>query len=233
LDFKPQRRASYKSESFIKKVLIDTIGSRSKGSYILSKLQPFSHTLVWKDPHAVFTTEAAIKEGIPVVLTFRPALAQAASFKRLGWTPPVVYISERFKVFSGDDKIIQDALLGYSTLSSMQSGAILWRMAYLYNAQILSNSKMFLVHSLALEEDKSAVYERLFDQLGLDRKYLELYLNKQNNSTGQTREPQKVHDWSRSISHTNSYWKKSLTDEEIEFVTLLSSDLEKTYENHL
>lgn len=73
------------------------IGGRSRISLRRSRLRPRAETLICKDPFAVFCIPALLERGIPVVYTYRPPEAIAASFKRLRWTYPVDVIARRLR----------------------------------------------------------------------------------------------------------------------------------------
>lgn len=62
------------------------VGSRTRASLRGALLRPWADTLIWKDPFALLCVPALIGLGVPVIVTYRPAAAIAASFKRLNWT---------------------------------------------------------------------------------------------------------------------------------------------------
>ncbi len=71
------------------------IGSRTRASLRGALLRPWADTLVWKDPFALLCAPALVGLGVSVVVTYRPAAAIAASFKRLNWSFDVEAIHRR------------------------------------------------------------------------------------------------------------------------------------------
>ena len=71
----------------VRRLVKRATGSRTLATYRMARLDRRATTLVWKDPFGAFLARrAAGVHGIPVVVTFRPAQAVAASFKRLAWS---------------------------------------------------------------------------------------------------------------------------------------------------
>lgn len=71
------------------------IGSRTRASLRGALLRPWADTLIWKDPFALLCVPALVGLGLPVIVTYRPAAAIAASFKRLNWSFDVEAIHRR------------------------------------------------------------------------------------------------------------------------------------------
>ena len=226
LCLKSQRRPSHASEPFYRQWLLKVTGSRALHSLRLARLNPFCRQIIWKDPFAVLAVPDILQCGIPVVVTVRPPLAHAASYKRLGWRAQLKTIYPRFAERYGGDPLIDD-LLTRPTLGAVETAAAFWRMASGVIATVVDAPGLHIINSSDLEEDETAVYERLFRKLGLRFDRARAYLLKRlEKARAQNRDGKVVHDWSRSVGYTNSYWQTVLSAEEVSRVEALTGDVE-------
>jgi hypothetical protein len=114
---------------------------------------------------------------------------------------------------------------------SVANASMLWHMVYLLAYRISCgelgrfSAPLLLISGTALEANEVQVYRQTFERLGLPfeghpRRWLEARAGRAAEySSGLT----KTHDWRRSVSETNSYWKHTLSEEEVEFVQELNS----------
>lgn len=234
LNPKKQERPSHLSLPIWKQLALKLTGTRSLHSLRIARLKFWSQTIIWKDPHAVLAVPDILKAGIPVVVTMRPPLAHAASYKRLGWQTEIRPIYERYKQKYGVDQDIEHLLPLESHASAVRSAAIVWRMAYSVIANYQSNQNLYLIQSDQLERDEIGTYARIFEGLNLSFQKASDYLEaRSRQSTGQYRDPKSTHDWTRSVRHTNTYWRSMLSPDEIDEVNRTTHDIEGLFSQAL
>jgi len=199
-------------------------GSRTLHSLRLARLQPWSRTIIWKDPHAIFLVPDLMEQELDIVVTARTPWAHAASYKRLGWTSKAAQVYPRWSVRYGRCAICE-RFLGRAS-HSVVSAALLWRLSYLCLIRTGAIGRVHLITSDDLAKDESGTYLSLMRLLRLvPSPAVERELSK---SAGRGRADQlsrKVHDWGRSVESVNSYWKDVLTPEELEQVHELTCDI--------
>ncbi len=229
LTLKPQVRAGHKKLPFSQQLVRRVLGTRTAHSLRMARLKWGLSHVVWKDPYAVLAVPDILEVDVPVVVTLRPALAQAASYKRLNWQPNLGAIYPRFKQRYGADADIDRILSSPDEPPKYLAAAILWRMAYTAVSKGIGHPGLHIMSSTSLEHDEVGAYEGLFCGLSLPFESAKRYVEKRNaGSMNQKREATAVHDWNRSVSHTNSYWRSVLTDDEAERVRDLNATLEDT-----
>ena len=231
LDLKPQKRRSHANMIFSQRLIRSIIGSRTRLTYWTAKLAPNFATLVWKDPMAAFAVPSVLSHGIPTVICIRSPLAHAASFKRKGWTADIASIYPHFRDCYGAVPEIERLIAADQKPKSVASASMLWHLVYLLAYRTSCGEfgrfsvPLLLISGTELEANEMQVYCRMYENLGLPfegrpRRWLEGRAGQAvEDSGGATR----THDWRRSILATNSYWKHTLTDEEVEFVHKLNS----------
>ena len=225
---KRQVRASYTRDPWYLPTARKIIGTRSRASLLLARINKRRCThVIWKDPHAVMAVPDIIETGLPVVVTMRPALAHAASYKRLGWRPVLSDIYPRFEERYGRDIHIEAILLRSDEPSYVEAAAALWRMAYSVVAGAAGSPNLHLLDSKMLAYDEISCYQKLFKDLGLSFDRVRSHLTRCVAASRSHNRPAKaVHDWTRSIAYTNSYWQSTLSREEIRQVDTLTRDIE-------
>lgn len=231
LDLKSQKRRNYKALPLHKKLAVNIFGSRTLHSLRLARLDTKAQTVIWKDPHAVMAMPDILAANIPVVVTVRPALAHAASYKQKNWQSPIHSIYERYKEKYGADEKLDHHIAGIvGKPSAVQAAAAVWRMVYKLALANRAHSNIHFISSLDLERDEIKAYETLFSDLGLPFEKAKAHLEKQAQirAAADGRDPKKTHDWTRSLQHTNSYWQKTLSDDEVAIVRNLTDDIEET-----
>lgn len=227
----PQKRRSYANMTFAQRLIRSAVGSRTRVSYLTAKFAPDFATLVWKDPMAAFAVPAVLSHGIPTVICVRSPLAHAASFKRKGWTVDIASIYPNFRDCFGAVPEIERFIAADRKPKSVASASMLWHMVYLLAYRTSRgefgrfSAPLLLISGAELEVNEMQVYRKMYESLGLPfegrpRRWLEGRASRAvEDSGGATR----THDWRRSVSATNSYWKHTLSDEEVEFVQGLNS----------
>ena len=216
---KPQARHSDSPSIFTR-----LFGSRTLHSIRLARLQPWSRTVIWKDPHAILLVPDLVDAGVDVVVTVRTARAHAGSYKRLGWRSKAAEVYPRWSARYGRCAICESYL--EDSADKVTSAALLWRMSYLPLVRTDSLDKVQLITSADLQAGERMTYQGLCRDLaltptaGLDRA-----LSKPRREAGAADLSKKTHDWTRSVASVNSYWKEVLTAEDVERVDRITSDL--------
>ncbi len=224
LTLKPQHRPTHTLKPLHVKLLLKLTGSRTLHTLRLAKLKFWNNKLVWKDPHAIMTIPDILSKNIDVVVTLRPPLAQASSYKRLNWRTDIKPIYARYKERYGEDKLIEPYLEKIEQWApSVLSAAIVWRMAYSLVIKNLNHPNLHIISATSLEQNEVSTYRNLFEKLDIPFQKTHKLLKKKDK--GKNRDPKSIHDFTRSIKHTNNTWKESLTTEEIETVNHLTADI--------
>lgn len=219
-----QSRPSHKKASPLRQLLLKVGGSRSLHSYRLARLRPFADTIIWKDPHAFLSLPALLDQGLSTVVTLRSPFAGAASYKRMGWVTDLEPIYTRYKARYGADLILEDSMK--TPPCPVCSAASVWRMGALLIQKHQHSPHLFLVRSTDLETNETGVYDALFVWLGVEAEKPITYLaEQQSKRSAGKKAPNATHDWTRSLTQTNQYWKEALTPEEVEVVSTLAGDL--------
>ena len=233
LDLKPQNRRSHSSMAFTQRLIRSIVGSRTQLSYWMAKLSPDSVTLVWKDPMAAFAVPAVLSHGIPTVICIRNPLAHAASFKRKGWVADIASIYPNFRDCYGVVPEIEKLLAANREPDSVASASMLWHLVYSLAYRTSRgefgplSAPLLLISGTELEANEMQLYCQMYEKLGLPfegrpRRLLEERCGQAVEDLGETT---KTHDWRRSVSATNTYWKQTLSEEEIDSVQALNSGI--------
>lgn len=225
-----QTRKSYARMTGVQRLIRGIVGSRTRISYWTARLAPSCTTLVWKDPMAAFAVPAILAHGVPTVMCVRSPLAHAASFKRRGWKVDAAAIYPQYRECYGAIPEIEALLARHARPSSFIGASMLWHLVYRLAWRTLRGdfgpiaTPYLIVSATGLEDDELGIYRNIYDRLGLAfegqaRKRLEARVGNAVHDTGMAA---KTHDWKRSVSATNSYWKETLDSEEVVFVQKLN-----------
>lgn len=225
-----QQRKSYWRLSAAQRLARSFVGSRTRSSYLATKLAFNLRTLVWKDPMAALAVPSVLSLGIPTVICLRDPLATAASFKRRGWKGDASSVYPRFRDNYGAVPAIERLSSRIRTMNCVGNAAMLWHMVYLLAHRVVDGQfgslpgNLHLVSGAALETDEINVYRQTFEVLdlpfdGRPRRRLEARVRQAVHEAG---DPARVHDWQRTLSATNSYWSDVLSAEEVELVQELN-----------
>lgn len=200
------------------------LGSRTLHTYRLAWVQPWAKTVIWKDPHAIMLAPDVAATGIPTVVTLRAPLAQAASYKRLGWKSRALEIYPRWSQRFGRCEVCEGA---FSEIDNpVISSALLWRQCYLALIRSGTLDSIHLISSDQLVTDEQGTYETLFRTLGLEGgNRVGGILAKRRNDGAAVPTRKTTHDWTRSVASVNSYWKNVLEAREIDRVEELTRDV--------
>ncbi len=200
------------------------VGGRSRVSLRRSRLRPRAETLICKDPFALFCIPELLARDIPVVYTYRPPEAIAASFKRLHWTYPVDLIAERLR-----ERGWQSLLDGVPEVPppgvsrEVFCAAFLWcvsnRMVARYREQ---SDHLVCVFTGDLPRAPMPVFEDVFarTQVPLDPQSRQQILRRfAGNGPTQNAVPSgHPHTRKRDLRTVNTYWRQVLTPEEAGFL---------------
>ncbi len=209
------------------------LGSRTRLSYLGCRLHVHLKTIIWKDPLAAFAAEAAaIRHEIPVVVTVRPPVAVAASFKRMDWTPPVAELDRRLSSTGLDGG--EEYVLRYQEKLEQSSiaAAVLWRMVY--SALLRALDKSPLVYFVNVQDFVDRPVERyhfLYDRLelpwsrGVKSRLAQRHKDSGNGSRKTEKMPQRAHIANRNLREINEYGRKLLAPEDIALVEEITGDM--------
>jgi hypothetical protein len=201
-------------------------GSRTLMTYRLARLDRRATTLVWKDPFAVFLARrAAAVHGIPVFVTFRPAHAVAASFKRLRWSFDVDDLLTRM---DNEGERYRTAIAGLDLRVPAQNGAALW---FVVNDWLLRASQevagITFVDLERLVEDRAGVLRALYALLDLPwTGASETHVRSSAIGDGPAApEGSRAHGGRRDPSAVNRYWVNVLDADDVDRIEELTGDL--------
>ncbi len=231
LDLGTQTRRSYARMSLAQRLIRGVTGSRTRVSYWVAKLPPAFTTLIWKDPMAAFAVPAVLAHGIPTIMCMRSPLAHAASFKRRGWTVDIPAIYPQYRECYGPVAEIEALLARNPRPDSLIGASMLWHLAYRLAYRTLRgdfgpvSAPYMIVSATDLEDDELGVYRDLYGALDLpfEGRALKRLQDRVGKAVHDTSSTSKTHDWNRSVSATNSYWKQTLDTEEVVFVQKLNA----------
>ncbi|MDP1986322.1 hypothetical protein [Phenylobacterium sp.] len=212
----------------MRRAMIRLIGTRALATYRIAKLMPYRQTLIWKDPLAVFCIPEGADNDFRSVVTFRPPLAQAASYRRLGWLPKIREIYDRYRSVYGAVAVVEDRL-DQLEFDSVGAGALLWHLIHLrlLNLSGASLETAYLFAPAVTGESEAVAYEHLFHWLGYDMpaRAQALLAERQAGVGRDVPKSGKTHDWNRTAEQANSYWNKVLSEDEACLVRDVNDDL--------
>ncbi len=204
------------------------LGTQAQHSYRLFRYDPFVRTLIWKDPFATFCAEHGAAHNYQTVMTIRPPLAHAASFKRIGWTSRVAEVYPRYAKHFGPLPGFEEQVATYGA-SPLGSGALMWRLIHDRFAKMpkADRQALYLLDMEALGADEVSGYDEVFGWLGvkMPARARALIAKRAQGSAQQDARAGQVHDFERSAKATNVAWKGMLTEEEIGIVKTITGDL--------
>lgn len=190
--------------------------NRTRRTAILSRLQPWKRTQVWKDPMALLIAPRVVRTtDIPVIVTVRDHLSLASSFQRMKWRPPVEGLVQRMKALQMRfDPRIPELLK--TDLDAARAGAIAWNLFYSYLLdELRSDLDLTVVLNTDLMIHPEAVRNRLAEVTGLAVPAPEKAA--EDKFGGSEALPEKAHIQHRSLSSITNYWQKTLDEQQIAF----------------
>jgi hypothetical protein len=200
------------------------VGTRTLHSVRLARLQPWSRTVIWKDPHAILMVPDLVETDVDVVVTARTPWAHAASYKRLGWRSKAAEVYPRWSRKFGPCAVCEKFI--DRCADKVISAALLWRLSYLPLVRTNSLERVHLVTSDALERDERATYRRLLDALGLSAtRGVQRTLGAPRREAAVSDMRHKAHDWNRSLASLNRYWQDVLSEEDLTNIRAITEDL--------
>lgn len=211
-------------DSGLRRIAKYAIGGRSRTSLRKARFSRSVETLIWKDPIAAFTVRRlAETHGSKSVITLRSPFAVASSFKRLSWGFDLSSILPRAQSVGMS---VDPQWQGQDIENNVTNAAILWSLVY--GEQLtLAQERPDMVRILDLEKlilSPFETYRELFDWLGLpmtDATMTHLHsVYGEKGARPQAEVPggKHAHDKARDVSQANHYWRKLLTEAEVETV---------------
>lgn len=209
----------FQHEKGWKKLAKKIIGGQSRRSLRRAKLMRGLDTIIWKDPIAALAARAAVERfDVPVVVTYRPPEAVAASYKRLNWHFPVHDMAQSLGIDHPDGGLLHER----GSKDLIDGAAALWAMIY-GDLLDLAQARPDKVHIVRMENvitDPKAVYDDLFSRLGLSAGRAAVAgiaaAEAQRDAKGRSDQPTgHPHSKNRNLRAANAYWRDLLTDDEI------------------
>ncbi|MGB3242945.1 MAG: hypothetical protein WBB25_00305 [Sulfitobacter sp.] len=228
------RPGVFEHEHGWKKAAKLVIGGQSRRSLTRAKFTPGLQTIIWKDPLAALAARAAVERfDIPVVITYRPPEAVAASYKRLNWYFEVHDIADSLGIAHPDGGVLH----ARGSKDLIDGAASLWAMIY-GDLLDLAQERPDKVHLVRMEDvitDPKSVYDELFARLGLSEGSAAAAgiaaAEAQRDATGLSDQPSgHPHSKNRNLRAANEYWRDLLTPEEIETIHARTDRIRTAFE---
>ncbi len=210
------------------------VGGRTRASLRAARARPWIDTLIWKDPFAMLCVPDLLAMGVPVVVTWRPAAAIAASFKRLNWSFDIDAIADR--VATVIHRPMPLPLEGGPRVArEVECAVYLWKLCL---ALCLTNegSRPILVSTGDLNRNPTKAFEVIFARLGLRlddaarREIDKRFTDKRGAAAVPEGHP---HTRDRDFTQANLYWKQLLSPAEADFVEKETAELERAIANQI
>jgi hypothetical protein len=188
--------------------------NRTRRTMLRLALDPRVHTVVWKDPFAVFWADWLARQGeVSVVFTLREPLASAASFVRMGWSFDCEALVQRLRA-NGD--LVEPAPGRPADVSvACHSAAVLWRLIHLkLRDWLVAQSSICVIEIEDNLTKPDAVAAALTAATGL---HVAPPPALAAAPTGEL--PRKAHLRGRSSDSITNYWQSVLSASEVAFCT--------------
>jgi len=228
LSFKGQSRPAHRG---LGGLAARVLGTRSLISYRKARLTFKPKLLIWKDPHAVFCAAEGPLSGLyKTIITVRPPLAHAASFKRLGWVSKAGDVYDRYRKSFGEIPAFSSwyQRIGQTPVGS---AALLWHLVHRRMVELADSTKagLYVLNMDAVASNELGAYQHLFDWLGVPmppdvKKKISSRIEFATTVTSRP-SSSNVHDFNRTAAQANSYWSEVLTPSEIEIVEEINGNL--------
>jgi hypothetical protein len=203
------------------------VGNRTTVSVRRARIDRRATTILWKDPFAAFWVRRLVEaHNVPVVVTVRPPLAVAASFKRLAWGFDVAGISERL----GRDPGTINGISAERLRDPVVNAAALWLLVYGELVPLLGHPLVQVVDVDHLVSEPQRTYRELFARLGVEwTTAVDDELSRQYGATEAPSQPQvaRAHVRDRDVRAVNRYWDRVLDQRDVDTVAELTSDVEQ------
>ncbi|MEM0905749.1 MAG: hypothetical protein AAGJ94_00185 [Pseudomonadota bacterium] len=225
------RSGAFDHEKGLRRLAKLMIGGQSRHSLRMARLALDVRHVIWKDPFAPFVARRAVEEfGIPVVITVRPPLAVAASFKRLNWRFDVAEL----------DRSLHGKYLANRPLSDpaniIERSAALWQMVYgeLSELHARHPNDVRIVMMDGLIDTAQDTFAALYADLGLEAStQARAAIAKMFQPTNAAKAAVPAghpHSRNRDIRTANTYWSKLLDESEVEAVRTRTADVEAYFD---
>ena len=220
----------------VRAVATRVVGTRAPISHRVAKLTPGKKTLVWKDPLAVFCTRHGKSHGFRSVVTVRPPLASAASYKRLLWLPKIRKIYGRYAAQLGPVPEVASRLDELEA-NPVGASALLWHLIHRFLLEVSAEeatSVHFFAPQVRDQSDREG-YESLFDWLGHPMPSTVARSLEERAMMGDATAPigRQVHDWNRTSQQANSYWSSVLSEDDVRLVSDINDGLWKSLQTSI
>lgn len=199
-------------------------GSRATMSYRRYRLSDGDRDVVWKDPFAVFCLRelGQLLPGFSALVTFREAVAVAASFQRLSWGFDVVDLADRLGAVGQEVDPLPD--LDYS--DPLFNGVGTWLVVYGWLTRYAPDWTVFL-HNSALSAHDVGALDRASTRLGLTRPLSQAVRAPEPASARGRRSTvprsERAHPARRDATSVNDYWRELLDPATAERITFLTT----------
>lgn len=198
--------------------------NRTNRTMMLANVAPFASHLIWKDPFAFFCAPHLARKGVPVVVTVRDHLSLVGSFKRMEWSAPVASLSQRMReagMTVSDDVYAQcQEAEGHA-----YTGALMWNL--LHSALLdwmEAGEPLTVLENTQLLEAPEKAAATLTRVTGIS-----VTIDRQEEAPEPPAQdadlPTKAHIKNRDAKSITDYWRKVLSDDEVEQTLAINADL--------
>lgn len=198
------------------------VGGRSRTSYLQAKLKRNLNVIIWKDPIAALSVPCLLNHfDIPIVVTYRPPEAVAASFVRMKWAFDLRDILPRAQQAGIIANV--DEFEGLDWDNSAINAAIMWRIIYGLLLRLARQNKRLMVVDIGeIIDNPIEVYQKIFNRVGLsmtDHVKAQIVNQYSSISTKKKAVPSgHAHTKERDIKAVNVYWQSVLDNETVDLV---------------
>ena len=221
------KRGAYETDTGIRAIAKNIVGGHTRISYLRTKYNPMVSTVVWKDPFAALLVPFLSQRGIHAVITVRSPFAVAASFKRLGWGFDLERIHDQIAADCPEVPLPDSVALHKDAKDPTANAAGLWALIYGYLARRTADSELVQWVDVAeVISDPLRMYQSIFNKAQLDftdrvrSKIVHAYQDRGSEEPAVGR----AHDKRRNVQQANDYWKRHLTEREIETIGSVAGD---------
>lgn len=196
------------------------VGARGRWSYLKYKFKKQNNNVIWKDPLAVFFSQALVENHkIPVICTLRSPLGMSASFKRLGW-----FYKDIKSIYSRVVKVNPNVQRVEQFLNDRRpsvNALVVWVLVYdtILKWHDSSHTQKFIIWNTEKAAQNPHSYRLLFNNIDLNysleiqRKIVKFHSGDSKKNSDST------HDFKRDTKYMLNYYRTILSDEEIEIIS--------------
>lgn len=197
--------------------------NRTNRTMLAANVAPFASHLIWKDPFAFFCAPQLARKGVPVIVTVRDHLSLVGSFKRMEWSAPVASLSQRMREagLTVNDEIFAQC---QTAEGHAYTGALMWHL--LHSALVgwmEAGEPLAVLENTELLDNPAQAAATLTKVTGIP---VTIERQEEPQETQPDADlPTKAHIKNRDAKSITDYWRKVLSDEEVEQTLALNAEL--------